>query len=408
MRISINEKRQKTVKARRNLKIHNMLSSNMSTRPRTAVIAFGVLIGLATGTSSAIAASGPHPSLNQYSADFLAENPYPDSDFPIMEIADVGGMADEDGEYLIQVQLAQAEDDVNDPFESFNRAMFGFNEIVYDGVLGPVADVYNVLPTEARTIVSSFFSNLGEPIVFINDLLQGEFERALTTFTRFSMNTVFGFGGLADVATAAGIEGHDEDFGQTLAVWGVDEGFYLVLPVLGPSNPRDAVGRFLIDSMVDPVNIQLDNHGEDDLMVPRAVGTGFTEFASIRDELITLKKNSIDYYAAIRSLYRQKREIEISNGEGMDIPPIPDFEFSDYPIDDTPAPALGTTDDGDTEDNGEVSALPSASLDSYSLVLDPFSTAFDPARHGDDVGDADATATESGWQAEVILVTAPR
>ena len=128
MRISINEKRQKTVKARRNLKIHNMLSSNMSTRPRTAVIAFGVLIGLATGTSSAIAASGPHPSLNQYSADFLAENPYPDSDFPIMEIADVGGMADEDGEYLIQVQLAQAEDDVNDPFESFNRAMFGFNK----------------------------------------------------------------------------------------------------------------------------------------------------------------------------------------------------------------------------------------------------------------------------------------
>jgi phospholipid-binding lipoprotein MlaA len=419
VRIFVNEKRQKTVEALSNLKIRYMLSLPSSARSGLAVVASVALFGVLAITGpvyagSDVIESGKHPSLDHYSAEFLSVSPIQVNDIPVLEVADLGGIG-EDGsdDYLIQIQLAQAADDVNDPLEGFNRAMFGFNEFVYDSVLGPVADVYNVLPHEMRTIFSSFLSNLSEPIVFINDLLQGEVERAMTTFTRFAMNSTIGFGGLADVATAAGIEGHDEDFGQTLAVWGVGEGPYLVLPLLGPSNPRDATGQYLIDTLLDPVNIYLDNQGEDDWLVPRAAAVGFDDFASVRDDLVTLKKNSIDYYAAIRSLYRQKREIEISNGLETDLPAIPDFEFSDIPNLDDPAPALSDTKDEDNGDegDGEMSALTqAASAGDYSMSLDPFEPRFAPENQQVTVTPtaADDMLLEGAWQAQVTLAKSSR
>ena len=428
VRIFFKEKRQKIVKALSNLKIRYLLSLQTGARAGTIAMACLGLIGTPALAGSDYVESGTHPSVGHYSADLMSHPSMqiysigmtavnaipvsaPENDFPMLELADLGdGGDDSSSEYVMQVQLAQASDDANDPLEGFNRAIFGFNEFIYSGVLGPVADVYNVLPREARTMVSSFLSNLSEPIVFINDLLQGELVRAMNTFTRFSMNSIFGFGGLADVASSAGIESHDEDFGQTLAVWGVGEGFYLVLPLLGPSSPRDAIGQLVVDPMMDPVNIYLDNHDDDDWIIPRAAAAGFRDFASIRDELVKLEKNSIDYYAAIRSLYRQKRAIEISNGSDTDLPAIPDFDFSDFPELDGPAPALGDVKDPNTDEDDEISALTQAAfVDDASMHLDPFEPRFSPEIRytHEDAATGDEMMLERTWHAQVISATSP-
>lgn len=250
------------------------------------------------------------------------------------------------------VQLSQSVNDGsgdNDPFEGFNRAMFSFNQEFYDIVLGPLSDVYNILPAHARSMIGGVLSNLSSPLIFINDVLQGEPVRAFDTARRFMVNTIFGFGGIADVATSFGIEEHDEDFGQTLAVWGAGEGFYLVLPILGPSNPRDAIGRFLVDPWIDPVGIYLDNHGDDDWIYVRYGVNAVHDFSIIKEELKQLENVSVDYYAAVRSLYRQKRNVAISNGDEMDLPSIPDFEFGDFQQDPFSDPDLGSVDQATEE-----------------------------------------------------------
>jgi len=260
------------------------------------------------------------------------------------------------GDFSVDIQVAQAEESANDPLEPLNRAIFAFNDVVYQVLLGPLADAYNVLPTEYRTIIGSMLSNLSAPVVFFNDILQGEVQRALDTFARFAINSTFGFVGMADVAASAGFEPHDEDFGQTMAVWGAGEGFYLVLPILGPSNPRDAIGKFIVDPWVDPFSRYLDNIDEDDWNYARFGVTTIDEFAGVRDELDNIKRTSIDYYAAVRSLYRQRRAAEISNGDNLALPPIPDFDLGeDDFLDDSTEPANAPTTDGD--DNQQLSAL---------------------------------------------------
>ena len=234
-------------------------------------------------------------------------------------------------DYILGSQLADAGDDVNDPLETFNRAVFAFNGVFYDAVMRPISNAYEILPFSIREIIGSFLSNLGAPVILVNDILQGEFSRATTTAQRFMINSTIGLGGMIDVASSAGLEEHDEDFGQTLAVWGIDEGFYLVLPILGPGNPRDAVGRFLIDPLIDPFNQYLDKSGDENWIYGRFALSALDQFAPVRDELEQVEKTSLDYYAAIRSLYRQKRKAEIANGDELDLPAIPDFEFSDFP-----------------------------------------------------------------------------
>ena len=134
---------------------------------------------------------------------------------------------------------------VHDPYEGFNRQMFAFNNEVDKYALGPAADVYEtVTPEFARDRVGDFLHNLKSPVIFINDVLQGEGDRAGDTFARFLVNSTIGVAGLWDVAGYNGIERHSEDFGQTLATWGVEDGGpYVMLPLLGPSNVRDAAGR---------------------------------------------------------------------------------------------------------------------------------------------------------------------
>lgn len=291
-------------------------------------------------------------------------------------------------QFLMTAQLAQAEDDQNDPFEGFNRSMFSFNEGFYDIVMRPVSDVYNVLPPEIRQMVGSFLSNLSGPVIFINDVLQGELERALTTAGRFVINSTFGLAGIVDVASSFGFEEHDEDFGQTLAVWGVDEGFYLVLPILGPGNPRDSIGRFVVDPLLlDPINYRLDETGNDEWIWGRFGMTAVDQFASIKEELDQIKKTSVDYYAAIRSLYRQKRKAEISNGDEMDLPPIPNFDFGSIPGHIQSKTTLGDMDTPVSSQDDQ------ASLRQFEREIDdrifenPFEASFIPALGAREIAD---------------------
>ncbi len=219
-------------------------------------------------------------------------------------------------------------DDVNDPIESVNRFIFGFNEFVYDILLRPISKAYNYLPQPVREAVSNILDNVSSPKILANDVLQGEGERALQTTGRFLINSTAGLAGLFDVAEMIGIPEHDEDFGQTLGVWGVGEGFYLVLPLFGPSSPRDAVGKLGVDYFFDPLGLWLANTDRDEIAWALVGARAVDEFAGLVDELDQIKKTSIDYYAAIRSMYRQKREAEIKNGEDVDLPPIPDLDLS--------------------------------------------------------------------------------
>ena len=336
------------------------LSSNC-----TAVIRRSVAILAAVSVTVVVASASYADGPRDHDTPFL-ENEYwtagstrSDGDLILVDSSPVIG------EFSVDVQLAQATDDSNDPLEPLNRAIFGFNDIVYDVLLGPLSDAYGFLPAEIRTIIGSILANLRAPVILFNDILQGEPERALDTFARFAINSTFGFAGMADVASSAGFEKHDEDFGQTMAVWGVGEGFYLVLPLLGPSNPRDAVGKFVVDPLIDPFSNYLDNTDQEDWDYARIGVTAIDEFSSVQSELENIKKTSIDYYAAVRSLYRQRRAAEIGNGDDLNLPPIPDFDIGgDDVFPDGTEPA---TVPSPTVDDQQISSLTDISVGTSSV-----------------------------------------
>ena len=205
-------------------------------------------------------------------------------------------------------------EEVNDPLEPLNRVTFAFNEFINQYLLGPVAKVYNTaLPDVVRVAISNLLDNVGAPVTLANDLLQGEFDRGFTTATRILINTTAGVGGMIDVAEKWGFEEHEEDFGQTLAVWGIGDGFYLILPLLGPSNPRDGIGQFFVDSFFDPVGYYLDAQDFDAADYGLKSLGGIVTYAGIVNELEHLRETSIDFYGALRSLHRQRREALIRN-----------------------------------------------------------------------------------------------
>ena len=200
--------------------------------------------------------------------------------------------------------------EANDPYEPFNRAMLGFNLALDKAVLRPVTSVYReAVPDLIQTNIHNFLQNLRGPVIFANDLMQGEIDRAGTTLMRFTVNSTIGILGIFDFATQAGIEKHDEDFGQTLATWEVESGPYLVLPIFGPSNPRDGIG-LLGDRLLDPFTW----FAPFEFMVGRAIGTAVDKRSQSFDQFNDLEKNSLDFYSAVRSLYRQKRQDQIRNG----------------------------------------------------------------------------------------------
>ncbi len=166
---------------------------------------------------------------------------------------------------LAQVEVAQAkpaaaeENDVNDPLETMNRGIFAFNDFFLEWVLGPISGVYkDFVPDPIRESVGNILHLVKSPIILGNDLLQAEWERAWITTQRTVVNATIGVAGTFDVAETMGLPRHTEDFGQTLAVWGVGEGFYLVIPFFGPSNPRDGIGK-LVDGYLHPLTRWADN-----------------------------------------------------------------------------------------------------------------------------------------------------
>lgn len=198
----------------------------------------------------------------------------------------------------------------NDPLEVPNRMFFAFNEAVDFMIIRPVAVTYRfIVPTGVRNSVRNFLRNLRTPVILANDLLQGDLERAEITFTRFFINSTIGLLGVFDIAAESGFTYHDEDFGQTLGTYGAGEGFYLVLPILGPSSLRDGGGR-IVDIFLDPLTYL----APQEVGLGRAVATGIDYRSRNIEELDELKADSLDFYARIRSLYRQFRENEINNG----------------------------------------------------------------------------------------------
>lgn len=228
------------------------------------------------------------------------------------------------------VQISQMPaDTANDPIETINRAIFEFNEFLQAILFRPLAEVYKfIMPDFLEKGVHNILANLRTPIILANDLLQFEGGRALETIERFLINSTIGVAGFMDVAEDMGIPGHSEDFGQTLGSWGVGEGFYLVLPLLGPSNPRDAIGK-LADIYLDPLGQWASNTDRDEINYSRTGVSGLDTFSRVMDDLKKLKETSIDYYAAVRSITRQRREAEIRNrtSEGAPLPNIR-YDFS--------------------------------------------------------------------------------
>jgi phospholipid-binding lipoprotein MlaA len=201
--------------------------------------------------------------------------------------------------------------EVADPIEPVNRAVFSFNMFVDRIVLEPVARAYRfVTPEAARRSVANFLANLRSPVIFANDALQGERERAGITLGRFMINTTLGVAGLFDPATAFGYPRHEEDLGQTLGVWGVASGPYLMLPLLGPSNGRDTVGK-VGDYLINPLNYCCLN--QDERLGLFGV-TAISEREANIELIDDLRANSIDLYATIRTIYTQKRAADIRNG----------------------------------------------------------------------------------------------
>lgn len=195
-----------------------------------------------------------------------------------------------------------------DPWEGYNRAMFSFNETVDKYALKPVAQGYRyVMPDIAETGVSNFFGNLGDVRSLANNALQGKGDEALISLARIVFNSTFGLAGFIDVATPMGLEEQPEDFGQTLAVWGMTSGPYVVLPLLGPSTVRDGVG-LVPDWKLSPV-------GYVDHVPTRNTLYGLA-MVDARAQLLQAEQIiSGDKYIFVRDAYLQRREYLIYDGE---------------------------------------------------------------------------------------------
>lgn len=205
---------------------------------------------------------------------------------------------------------ASMNDDARDPFEPLNRHIFAVNQAVDAVVIRPIAVTYrDWAPEMVKTAVNNFLNYLKSPVILANDLMQGEWKRAQETVQRFAHNTLAL--GLADLA-APTIPFHDEDFGQTLAVWGISEGPYLVLPLIGPSNPRDGIG-IVVDWFIDPVYWVAEHNNWDGFTYGRTAARVITARVDTLKITDDLERTSLDYYAAIRDVYRQRRADEIRN-----------------------------------------------------------------------------------------------
>ena len=214
------------------------------------------------------------------------------------------------------------EDEVYDPFEGVNRAIFSYNNSADKVVLEPIAKGYKKLPPPIQSVVGNFINNLKLPLAAVNQLLQGQGKNSMESTGRFLVNSTIGIFGLIDVADDIGLNQKEEDFGQTLATWGVGDGFYIVLPLFGPSNLRDTTGM-LMTMMTDPINAYAASQGEAWAIPMRTAANAIDQRSQIIDEVNALRNNSVDYYAAVRSSYYQNRKAAIMNTDDDVLTPLP-------------------------------------------------------------------------------------
>jgi len=207
--------------------------------------------------------------------------------------------------------------DPRDPYESYNRAMYSFNEGLDDYVLKPLAKGYQaIMPTPVDNGITNFFANLDDVTSAINNLLQFKLSRAVSDVSRIAINTTIGLLGFIDVASNMNIPKYNEDFGQTLGTWGVAPGPYIVLPFLGPSNARDTVG-VVVDWYTDPVTyLEPEKH----MWITKTI-----RFIDMRADLLgasnILEQAALDPYEFVRDAYLQKRQSDVYDGN----PPLEEF-----------------------------------------------------------------------------------
>lgn len=198
-----------------------------------------------------------------------------------------------------------------DPLEGLNRGIYKFNDTVDKAALKPVAGAYKaVIPSPIRSGVNNFFSNLGDVVNAINNLLQGKFSNAFDDVGRIAINTTFGIGGIFDWASADGIPKHNEDFGQTLAYWGWTDSAYLVLPFLGPSTLRDTGGLIVDSAVFDPIYYVDDPKDRNQLLLAKFIDkrSQYLPGSDLLDEA------ALDPYTFMRDAYLQRRNSLIQDG----------------------------------------------------------------------------------------------
>ncbi len=208
-------------------------------------------------------------------------------------------------------------DGIHDPYETQNRKVHAFNRGLDRSLVRPAARGYSsVLPDEIEASVSNFATNLDQPSVFVNSLLQGDLRGAGLSGLRFLMNTTAGMGGFIDAATEFNVPQHSTDFGETLSVWGAGEGAYVELPFLGPSTTRDATGRF-VDLFTNPLGYVLDTP-ESSYGTAASIASGLGNRGRFSDTVDSILYESADSYAQLRLIYLQSRRFELGETETGD------------------------------------------------------------------------------------------
>ena len=220
----------------------------------------------------------------------------------------------------------------SDPFESFNRSIFGFNEALDAAVLKPVAQTYHdVVPEYVRNLVTNVIGNVADAWSAVNHLLQGKVESGLQMGFRFAVNSVLGFGGLLDIGSEIGLEKQSEDFGQTLGKWGVPAGPYVVLPVLGPSTVRDTAAL--------PLDLQATPASLIDDKTATVLGVTGLQVVNARSNLLgasrVLDDIALDKYSFLRDAYLSRRQSQVYDGN----PPEAEEDEDQPPEKSVPAPA---------------------------------------------------------------------
>ncbi|WP_293370833.1 MlaA family lipoprotein [Phenylobacterium sp.] len=213
--------------------------------------------------------------------------------------------------------------DPSDPLEGMNRRLFGMQEAFDRHVFGPIAHGFGAAPTPLRSALRNFGRNLGEPVVVVNDLLQGRLKQAAGMTVRIVVNTTFGLGGLLDVAKKNHLPHHDNSFGTTLGRWGAGPGPYLFIPLVGPTTFRDAFGS-VADIGLNPLTY-VHYRYKFEISAGIAVVQGLGERVDSERDLMTIRETSTDPYATLRSYYLQNRQAEIT-GKAADIGALPDLD----------------------------------------------------------------------------------